>query len=89
MPSTRQSIGRPAVLASLGVLAIVSALVTFRGACAPVGGYAGPSGFRHLVVDLDALGVAYGNDCVATVSPVPVAVGLALLVVAVFRSRRP
>jgi len=84
MPSARQFVRRPAGLAALGALAVASALLTFRGACAPVGGYTGPSGVRHLVIDWDALGVAYGNGCVATVSPVPVAVGLTLLVVAAF-----
>lgn len=81
MSLRKRSFAGPRVLAVVGFLIALGTLFTFRGSCAPVGGYTGPSGFHYFIVRWRAIGAAYGNGCEAYISTLPLVVGLTLLIV--------
>lgn len=84
MPSRHLIFVRPRVLAVVGSLITLSTLFTYRGSCAPVGDYTGPSGIHNFIVRWKAIGAAYGNGCEAYISTLPLVIGLTLLIVGAF-----
>ncbi len=86
--ATRQSSAlRPRSFVVAGIVFLLSTILTYSAVCGPIGGYDGPSGIRHIIVNPLALGVAYGNGCVAQVATLPIAVGLVCLGIGVSRWR--
>lgn len=81
MATRYRSLVRPRTLLLGGVVLTLSALFTFQGSCAPVGGYDGPAGIRHFILEWSTVGVAYGNGCSAQIATLPLAIGFTSLVV--------
>ena len=79
MVTHRSTALRSQAFALAGVLFLLSTVITYSAGCTVVGGYDGPSGIRYVIVNPHALGVTYGNGCVAYVATLPIAGGLLCL----------